>query len=282
MTITVSTKKLIEVLSDAFHTASNKGVHVATYRAPVGDEPGDVDVLAVTSSTGFVLGHTWIRCDGQLPKAALWPISSTASLLAICKSLVKKGDENNEHTVDFDMLTASYTEDNADDEHPGWTVTLKETPALFDSDTEFQFHAAPESEFPINGIRRILAASPRPEGETGPEKTPLTLWNPQILAALCKIASRRGETLQFFTAEDRSTQRVQIGDSWLGAASPRLPAPGEQTSEPTIESVLGAPELTQILQGMKDSGITVSVDNPKGDVARTLADAAAEVEGNQE
>lgn len=286
MSITVATKKLIEVLSDAFHTAGDRGVHIATYRAPWKDEPGDVDLLAVTSTTGFVMGHTWIRCDGQLRAPAVWPLSSTASLMAICKSLAKKGDENNEHTVDLDMVTADYGENNAEDEHPGWTVTLTETPALFDSDTEFTFHAHPEIKFPINGVRRILSASPRPDGEKAPEPSLLTMWSASILAPLTKVASRRGEPLQFFRAEDRPTQRVQIGDTWIGAASPRLPEPGVQISEPTIEGVLGAPEIvTGAAADLLRNGSGVYMGHERAvpaDDDPTLDDAAAEAAADAE
>jgi hypothetical protein len=83
--------------------------------------------------------------------------------------------------------------------------------------------------------------------------------------------------MEFYRAEDRMLQRVQIGDTWLGAAMPRTPSPGEATNEPTIESVLGEAELVTILQGMKADGITVTVDNPRGPVAQTLADAVDEV-----
>lgn len=273
MTITVATKQLVEVLTDALRTSNDNGVHIATYRAPYKDEPGNVDLLAVTSSTGYVLGHTWIRCDGQLRYPSVWPVSSTASVLAICKSLAKKGDENNEHTVDIDMVMADLPDDAKPGDHPGWTVTLSETPALFDSDTEFQFHAADESVFPINTVRRLLAGGPKPEGDKSPAPTLQTTWGSGVLEPLVKISVRRGAPMEFYRAADRLLQRVQIGDTWLGAAMPRTPSPGEATDEPTIEAVLGEAELVTILQGMKADGVTVTVENPRGAVAQTLADA---------
>ncbi|GAS98853.1 Gp50 [Mycolicibacterium canariasense] len=273
MTITVATKQLVEVLTDALRTSNDKGVHIATYRAPYKDEPGNVDLLAVTSSTGYVLGHTWIRCDGQLRYPSVWPVSSTASVRAICKSLAKKGDKNNEHTVDIDMVMADLPDDAEPGDHPGWTVTLSETPALFDSDTEFQFHASDESVFPINTVRRLLAGG----AEAGRAPTLQTTWGSGVLEPLVKISARRSAPMEFYRAEDRLLQRVQIGDTWLGAAMPRTPSPGEATDEPTIESVLGEAELVTILQGMKADGVTVTVENPRGPLAQTIADAVNEV-----
>lgn len=249
MTITVSTKKLIDALTDGLRTAGDRGVHIGTYRAPFKDEPGDTDLLAVTSSTGYVLGHTWIRCDGQLRHAALWPLGSTASVLAICKSLAKKGDENNEHTVDLHMVMAEVPADAKEGDHPGWTVTLSETPALFDSDTEFQFHASAETDFPIDGMRRMLWHAPRPEDQEPPKPTMLTQWSSHVLEPLVKISARRGEPIRLYRSEDRLQQRVQIGDTWLGAAMPRTVVPGEGSEEPTVDPVFGEADLVTVLSG---------------------------------
>lgn len=280
--ITVSTKELIDVLTDGLRAANDRGIHIATYRAPYLDEPGNCDLLAVTSSTGYVLGHTWIRCDGQLRHAAVWPTASAATVLSICKSLVKKGDENNEHTVDIHMVMAEVAADAKEGDHPGWTVTLSETPALFDSDTEFQFHAHAEWVFPIDGVRRMLWHGPLPEDAKVPEATALTRWSSHVLEPLVKIAARRGEPIQFFRSPDRLNQRVQIGLTWLGAAQPRTIPPGEGSEEPTVEPVFGEADLVTLLQGMADDGVTVRVENPRGPLAQTIAEAAAHVESGDE
>lgn len=239
MTITIATKRLIDTLTDALQTADNivGGVHLSTSRAPWRDEPGNVDLLAFTSTDRFTVGHTWIPIDGQIV-AAVWPVESAATVLAICKSLLSRRGKN--HTVDVDMVRADPAPDAKDDEHPGWVVTLSETPALFASDTEFQFHAHQEAKFPINNMRRILApAQELPiEVEESPESA-LTLWSPGVLAPLVSVARRRGMQLQFFRSQFRSIQVVQIGDTWLGAASPGMPLPGDHGEQPSIEPVLG-------------------------------------------
>jgi len=155
MTITVSTAKLIDALTDALQTASNDvgGVHLATHRGPWREEPGNVDLLAFTSTDRYTVGHTWIPVDGQAVPT-VWPCESAVTVIQICKSLLSR--RGKEHTVDIDSMMAATPPDMKEDENPGWVVTLSETPALFASDTEFQFHAHAEERFPIQNMRRIL------------------------------------------------------------------------------------------------------------------------------
>ena len=201
MTVTIATSKLIDTLKDALQTAGT-GVHFATHRGPWRDEPGDVDLLAATSSSGYVVGHTWIPIAGQVRQPSVWPVDAAETVLAICKSLARKGEE---HTVDIDMVMADPPDDAKEGDHPGWTVTLSETPALFDSDTEFQFHAHSEDKFPLRTVRRIFAGDiTLQRGDF--EETPLTLWSATVLAPLVAVAKRRKMQLQFFRSSERSVQ----------------------------------------------------------------------------
>lgn len=234
MSITVGTSKLIDHLTDALATAG-PGVHLTTGRGPWRDEPGDVDLFVATSSNRHVLGHTWIPCDGSLT-AAVWPCSDTRTLLGVLKVLSKKGEN---HTVDITMVQAEAKENAKTDAHPGWIVTVSETKALFDSDTEFQFHADHESRFPLNWAMRILSDDfERPDDEY--VETPLTLWGSDSLKRLASVAARRGTNIQCFRSSERLLQLVQIGDTWIGAAAPIRPAPGHGhvTSGPTEKPVL--------------------------------------------
>jgi S-DNA-T family DNA segregation ATPase FtsK/SpoIIIE len=244
VTITVSTAKLIDTLTDALQTADNAvgGVHLATHRAPWRDEPGNVDLLAFTSTDRYTVGHTWIPVDGQLV-ASVWPVENAATVLTICKSLLSR--RGKEHTVDIDLTHAEPLPDAEDDENPGWVVTLSETPALFASDTEFQFHAHPEDKFPIRSMRRVLrfAEYPFSEDEEPLEETALTLWSPGILAPLVAVAKRRKMSMQFFRSSFRRLQVVQIGDTWLGAAIPGTPLPGEHGEQPSIEPIFAEFDL---------------------------------------
>lgn len=272
MTITIETAKLIDTLTDSLQTASDAvgGIHIATQRGDFGDEPGVTDWLTATSTDRYVIGHTWIPCDGNTV-GQVWPVESVKTVLAILKSLAQKSKD---HTVDVETVTAPMPEDAKLGEHPGWTVTLSETPALFESDTEFQFHAHHEGKFPLAMARRVLAG--RAEDENPPASVPLTQWNAHVLAPLVAVSKRRKSPMRFFRSPLSMLHVVQIGETWLGAASPVKPVPGELTTEPTIEAVLGGAEaeLADTLAGMKANGMTVTVDNPKGPVGQTISAAA--------
>ncbi|BBY84214.1 DNA translocase FtsK [Mycolicibacterium pulveris] len=278
MTITVATSKLIDTLTDALQTADDivGGIHFATQRAPYKSEPGDTDLLVATSTDRYTIGHTWIPVDGDLIPT-VWPVESAKTVLAICKSLGRKGDE---HTVDIDATAAPPPEEPTEGEHPGWTVTLSETPALFDSDTEFQFHAHAETRFPTAMVHRALSGLL--ESKEPPEPSLLTQWGANVLAPLVAVAKRRKQPIRLFRQPLTEAHLVQIGDTWLGVAYPIKPLPGEASEEPSVEPILTPPagavdELREAIAEMKASGVTVTVDNPRGAVAQTIADAAAEV-----
>jgi hypothetical protein len=237
MSFTVSTVKLIDALTDALQTASgyHGGIHLATHRAPYREEPGDVDLLVATSTTGTVLGHTWIPIDGHLT-TSVWPIGSTRTALAVLKDLAKKGEN---HTVDIDLEVAPEPENLKEGEHPGWIVTVSESAALFDFDTEFQFHAHHESKFPMHRASQFLTGRITRSDDDEWVETPLTLWSAGVLEPLVKVAKRRGGTIRLFRSADHPLQMVQIGDTWLGAAYPANRLPGEPTDQPSIEPVLG-------------------------------------------
>lgn len=247
MSITVPTNKLVDILTDALATANNTfgGVHIASTRGPWRDEPGDVDLLAATSTTKFVFGHTWFPVDGRIDPM-VWPCETVVNVLALCKSWAKnKGDQ---HTVDIDLMLADPPENKKDDEHPGWTVTLTETPALFGSDNEFQFHAHHESRFPTSIVRRIRTGEFLTKEDY--EEVPLTLWSASVLSSLVAVAKRRKMNIQMFRSSKRLVQTVQIGDTWIGLATPGSPGEGFTTDAPSIEPVLGG----------DDAGVSLAAD----------------------
>lgn len=279
MTITITTTAFVELLTDALQTAETDpelipGIHMATHRDGYGDEPGIVDLLAATSTDRFVIGNAWIPVAGQVV-ASVWPVDATKTVIAISKQLI--ASRGKEHTVDVEVVeVVPDGEPSGDDkpEHPGYVVTLCETPALFDTDTEFQFHAEHEAKFPLATARKVLSGSATTENfEDGPE----TRWSAHVLAPIVAVAKRRKEAMMFFRSPDCRVQVVQIGEYWLGAAMPAGPGVDELT-EPSIAPLLNAPdtatdELRDTLAAMKADGITVTIDNPKGPVAQTLADA---------
>ncbi|SKU47341.1 cell division protein FtsK [Mycobacteroides abscessus subsp. abscessus] len=263
MSITVPTNKLIDILTDALATANNVfgGVHIATTRGPWREEPGDVDLLAATSTTKFVFGHTWIPIDGRIDPM-VWPCESVVNVLALCKSWAKsKGDQ---HTVDIHLVLADPPENKKDDEHPGWTVTLSESPALFGSDNEFQFHAHHESRFPTSIVQRLRTGDFLTKEDY--EEVPLTLWSAGVLASLVAVAKRRKMQIQMFRSPKRLVQTVQIGDTWIGLATPGSYVEGFMTDGPSIEPVLG--------QG--DDGVSVAADLLRHGAGLFLAHSDAE------
>lgn len=235
---TLSVSRLIELLTDALHTSSTDdsgvGIHVATNRAPWGDDPGRRDVMSATSTTGTVMGHNWIACDGQIP-GSVWPEDAARNVLAIAKSMARKSsDDDQQRTVDITVVAAGPVPEVG--EHPGWLVTVKDSPALFDSDTEFQFHADPETKFPLAGVTRILNGLDNLDVRF--KTVPLTVWGASVLKPLCAIAVRRKKPIQLYRYTGRGAHLVQIGETWLGAAMARHPDPEQDTDAPTIEAVL--------------------------------------------
>ncbi|SLF46963.1 DNA translocase FtsK [Mycobacteroides abscessus subsp. bolletii] len=271
MSIIAETTKLIDGLTDGLATARSgtDGVHLVTTRAPWRDEPGDVDLLAVTSTNRYVLGHTWFPVDGHIDPM-VWPRSSAGDALALMKSWSK--GKGKDHTTHIDITLADPPENAKDDEHPGWTVTLSEAPALFDSDNKFEFHAHHGDRFPISIVHRIYTGQFVTKEDY--VEVPMTSWSATVLAPLVEIAKRRNMNIKMFRSPERLVQLVQIGDTWIGMAVPATPLPGEPTDGPDIEPVLAPDDgLLAALREMKDNGIEVSVDGANGPVGQAIADA---------
>lgn len=241
MTVTVATKRLIDLLTDALATSADDvggGIRVGCHRGAAGSEPGVSEWLTSVSTTGTVMGHTWIACTGQV-EASVWPEESARNVLAICKSLARKGDEDNAHTVDISLGGAPIVDGvTGDGEHPGWLVTVQETPALFDSDTEFQFHASHESRFPISGAVSLLSGGYKPDPRF--TSMPLTQWSAAVIKPLCAVAARRKQPIRMFRQPGTAAHLVQIGDSWIGAAMAQAFDPERSVDGPDVEAMLPA------------------------------------------
>lgn len=257
MTLTVSTAKLVDLLTDGLETTGGgRGIHLATHRAPYKDEPGDVDLLAATSTTGYVLGHTWIPVDGHLTPT-VWPPFSARNALVLLQKLSKKGET---HTVDISLVEADPPEDLKEGEHPGWIVTITESAALFDADTKFEFHAHHESRFPINSAARWLSGLV-PVDDDDYVDSSLTLWHAGVMGPLVKVAKRNGGTIRLFRSHEHALQVVQIGPTWLGAARPSERLPGEPTYSPGVDPVLGG-ALSEAADLLRDGAGLVEVPEP--------------------
>jgi hypothetical protein len=273
--ITIGTANLVDILTDSLQCAGEFGIHFATHRGGYGDEPGETDLLAVTASNRFVIGHTWAPVDGQM-MASVWPASEAITALGVCKNLLRKHGKS--HTMDIETVEQHLPKDVDDEGHPGHLITLRETPALFESDTELQFHADDEGKFPIATAYKTLSGDT--EGGKRVERTAETRWGAGVLAAVTAVAKRRKVPIQFFQDDYRRAHLVQIGQSWLGCAQPQSVPPGEDRSTPSIEPLIEPPhsattELVEHLAKMKADGITVTVTNPRSDTAKAIDLATA-------
>lgn len=236
MTITIGAASLLRMLTDLLDTVGAGGIRLDSHRAEVGDEPGLRDVLAGFSSTGYVIGHTWTECIGDGP-STVWPADAAGIVAAICKTIANKSDLA---TVDIIAETAPPPENSVDGEHPGWTVTVRETPALFGSDTEFEFHAGAAEE--EQKLWDIFTQTPELADPRFVESAQ-TAWSINALSPLLRIAkrrctSKRTEPVRLFRASDRSIHLAQIGDDWLGAVVPLLVMPDHAGERPTIDPLL--------------------------------------------
>lgn len=238
MTVTIRASNLARLLTDLLDTEAGTGIRLDSARAAIGENPGAVDLLTGFSSTGFVIGHTWTDCSGDNP-ASVWPNASAGIVVAICKTLTAKDEMA---TVDITMTTAPPPENPVDGEHPGWTVLVRQTPALFNSDTEFEFHAAHASALPEETLWRIFTEAPENADPLHVDSAQ-TAWSTSVLAPLLRIAKRRStskhnEAVRLFRASDRSTHLAQIGTDWLGAVQPRKLVPPDTSEHPTIAPLL--------------------------------------------
>ncbi|WP_407107830.1 cell division protein FtsK [Rhodococcus aetherivorans] len=227
MPLTIKTTALIELLTDLALTADDyRGVHLRTVRGYWGSEPGEVTLLAGTSTNGYVLGHTWSYCEGSIDPH-VWSVPDVGAAIALLKPLAQR-DKN--HTTDVAL------EDGK--------VYIRETPGLFGADTELSFEAMGDVEdFPIARAARCLSGAPLPlpidhEGEPRPD-TPRTTWMPGALEPLLKIAKRRKAQLHLFRTHALQLHRVQIGDRYIGAVSPTVAFEHDDVDKPNIDPQFG-------------------------------------------
>lgn len=229
MALTISTKELVDLLSDLVLTATGiRGVHLRTTRGHYGDDPGEVSLLVGTSTNGAVLGHTWTLCTGELPPM-IWPTMNCTILIGALKKL-GKGDKN--HTVDVAL--------------DGSIVTVVESATLFDDGDRFEFQVGDLEPWPGARLWRILDSVPlpTPRDDSGADlpSTPRTTWAPAALAPLLSIANRRKESLHLFQTHSNQIHRAQIGDRWVGAIAPLRAWNHDDPDQPNTDVYLERPD----------------------------------------
>lgn len=202
--VRVVTKKLVEILTDLAYTSAvdgpNSGVLLHSGRGYANPaEPGVTDMLIGTSTTGRHAGHTWCAANGQLPPM-LWRLDDVHALTTVLKS-ISRGIKD--HMVDI-------TRD-------GERITVAEDPQLF-GETSMQIAAAPLDEYPRDLWRAMQGIGGKPLEEEMPAR--LDLGVPE-LAALARIARRRGEDVQTFRVSRSRRVLIQIGDTYRGVVVAR-------------------------------------------------------------
>lgn len=231
MSITVSTKALVDVVADLVLTADTvRGVHIITTRGYWGEDPGEVSLLVGTSTNGYVVGHTWTLCNGSLP-AMVWAVHDCKAVVGLFKPLATK-DKN--HTVDITI----------DDK----TLIIAESPDLFDGGTELRFDVSDADDFPITRMARILGGDPMPipvddQGDPRPD-TPRTTWSDAALEPLLKIAKNRKEQIHMFRTHSLQLHRVQIGPRWVGAVAPSRAFDHDDEDKPNTDTNFGDSVIT--------------------------------------
>lgn len=224
MSITINTKALVDILTDLLETADTwRGIHFRTTRGHWLSDPEETTLLAGTSTSGAVMGHTWAQCSGDL-RVALWPAENCRILVDALKKLAKG---NKLHAVDIRI----------DDT----TLIVTEAATLFANGAEFQFEVREAKDFPMAKLRRILDGDPLPtprdsSGEL--ENTPRTTWTPSVLEPLLKIAKRRSTHLHLFRTHSNQIHRAQIGDTWIGAAAPSVAWDHDDPDQPNTDVYL--------------------------------------------
>lgn len=164
----------------------------------------------------------------------IWPVNSAKTVVQVCKS-IKRGEM---HTVDLDVELAPPPDNPDDESHPRWTVTLRETPALFDSDTEFVFHAGhPDANWVAAVLRKYRDDLNHRAPET--DMPAAVQWYPDALESLAKIAKRRGKSIEWYRSRTTNTMRVQIGETWLGLIVPMRVGGDDERTDPTVDPILG-------------------------------------------
>lgn len=256
MTCRVNTTALINLLTDLLATAEQAAdagaiasILLHTTRAQLGVEPGRTDILAGLSTDRSIAGHTYTRCDGQLPTPMLWPVRDAQSVIAVFKASAKR-DEH--HAVEI--------------HRDGPAIVVTEDANLFDDGLALTFAGADPAAYPGPRIyrtlmRRTCDVLDSPSDGLTAEALPRTDIRQTALVAFAKVSKRRGMPVEVYRTHQNEPVHVQIGHAYRGLLMPlEYRAEGDERS-PAAE--VHAPDLAELEQLMADA---VAAKN--GDAAR--------------
>ncbi|HET6290469.1 MAG TPA: hypothetical protein VFG15_27445 [Amycolatopsis sp.] len=214
--IKIDTVRLVDLLDRLVPTASKDtgdgataGILLHTARGEYGDEPGKTDLLVGTSTDRLVIGHDHTPCHGSLGRATLWGVNDVKTLLAAFKPKAKDSKDDDPHMVLVDLA--------------GEHIVVSEDPDLYDDGLSVSFQVQNLDDYP-RGLWTVLEViNPGPyemhDGRTI-EASRRTDMSPRRIAPFNKVASKLGESVQFYRTHQHRHVLVQIGDTYRGALVP--------------------------------------------------------------
>lgn len=217
--LTAPTLEFVQMLRDAelfspdeeLHPAA-AGIFLHSARGHVGAEPGRVDVLSATTAGPYMAAHCHVTVSGQIDDILLAK-ADVDVLLAAFAPLAKrpKGDPPHE------LLLETRPADR------GLELVAVEAPSLLEGvGPEIVLQGRDHSEFPAARLAQnfdpAIAAGWDPATERPPAVQ--TLMSASTLQAFTKVATRRGEPIQWFRWHHNHVMHVQIGDRFVGVLTP--------------------------------------------------------------
>lgn len=215
-TITMGTRQLLQLLATLVHTsaeepeAANGGVLLHCDRGHgYGPHSGLTDILVGTSTTGWVVGHTFAPTGGQLHRPALWAIDDVKAVIAAFKPKLK-GDKQAEVSITLSGSEVVVAEaGQLDIGGDGLKITFTEKSL---------------TDYPRDLWRALgdVLVNPVVTDRTGHElpTAPRTDFSASSLEPFVKVAKLRGATIETYRFHQHSRVQVQIGDSYRGLLIP--------------------------------------------------------------
>ncbi|MEU0532005.1 DNA translocase FtsK [Amycolatopsis tolypomycina] len=241
--------------------------------------PGQREILVGTAGDGWLLGHFFVRCQGQLTRPTLWGIADVDALVSAFKPKLKG---NKLHTVEVAL--------------DGDQVTISEDDNLAAAGLRLQFTAKSLARYPRNAWQLLGEApiDPRPRDRRTGDPVPVearTDVSPAALAAFGKAAKIIGAPVELYRYHQRLPVLVQIGYAYRGLFTPssyeegadrgKYPhatvhdpgLPPKPPEEPSATGALAGTTVTIVRNGHPDVALSEPGDVVEG--AEPIADFPA-------
>lgn len=267
MSVRVESGQLASLLADLVATASKhedglptSAVLVHSHRGYDGAAVGRIDLLVGSSTNRYAMGHAYIRAEGQLPDAMLWPVNDVHNLIAALKRKTRgeKEDGGEKHAVKI--------------RRAGDLVEVIEDPAQRDLFGEklwsTKFPVGDLNDFP-RGLWDVLRSANRavlPVTEDGREVHPLPRVDltAEILAPFVAIAKRRNYVLETYARHHRLPVHIQIGPAYRGLIIPVSYSDRDRTAGTAPDGDVYDPQLPPRVEPTPPDAERVDLDDQDG------------------